>query len=114
MEQYVYAGILSIAAGLIVLYYYNKKRKAEKDNRHIYMLAIAIVELITGCIGICFTILDGVNSLLFGITIFWFMRKPRYSDSGDVSGMHFKGWIAAIGAIIAGILKILTDLRILK
>ena len=112
MEQYYFAGALSIVAGLMVLYYYNNKRKVDNNNSHIYMLAIAIVELITGCIGIYFTILDGVNMLLFGITMFWHMRRSKAPDSGVLISMYNKGWMAAVFAIIYGILTILDHLNI--
>ena len=78
------------------------------------MLAIAIVELITGCIGICLTMLDGVNMLLFGITAFWYMKKPHEPSGGVESVMHSKGWVAAFVGIIGGILRILEDLGILE
>ena len=113
MKQYYSAGILSIIAGFIVLYYYIQKRKTDKSNRHLYMLAIAIVELITGCIGICLAMLDGVNLLLFGITMFWHMKKPHKPSRGFVN-TRFKGWVCAIGGIICGILRILEDLGILE
>ena len=52
-ENYI-AGALAIVAGFIVLYYYYKKSKTEKNNRHIYMVAIGIGVLISGCLGIFF------------------------------------------------------------
>jgi hypothetical protein len=109
-ENYI-AGALAIVAGFIVLYYYYKKSKTEKNNRHIYMVAIGIGVLISGCLGIFFNSLDGINILLFGIVWFEFMRKHK-CNCGDVSGMHLRGWIAAIFTIIAGILIILDQLNI--
>lgn len=110
-ENYL-AGALVIVTGFIVLHFYIKKRKAEKNNKHIYMLAIAIVELVTGCLGICLNTLCGINSLLYGITMFWYMKKPHDPCGGVLVTMHYKGWLSAIGAIIAGILIILDELNI--
>lgn len=111
MSLNYYAGTLAIVAGFIVLYYYYKSAK-QRRAIGIYMLAIGIVELITGCIGICFIILDGINLLLFGITMFWFMSNEKAPSSGVSITMHNKGWIAAIGSIIIGILLILDHLNI--
>ena len=110
-ENYL-AGALVIVTGFMVLYYYNKKRKAEKNNRHFYILAIAIVELVTGCLGICLNTLCGINSLLYGITMFWHMRNSQAPNSGVLITMYNKGWWSAIGAIILGILIILDELNI--
>ena len=112
-ENYL-AGTFSIIASFIILYFYTKKRKAEKNNKHIYMLAIGIGELIMGCCGICLNSLYSINMLLFGITMFSYMKKPHDPCGGVATIMHYKGWLAAILAIIAGILKILIDLHILK
>lgn len=106
------AGALVIVAGFIVLYYYNKKRKVEKNYRHIYMLAIGIIELISGCLGICLNTLCGINLLIYGITIFWFMSNEKAPNSGVLITMHNKGWWSAIFATLIGILIILDDLNI--
>jgi len=42
------------------------------------------------------------------------MRRNPKTSGGDVSGMHTRGWVAAIFAIITGILLILEDLHILE
>lgn len=111
MENYI-AGALVIATGFIVLYYYNKKRKAGNDNRYIYMLAIGIGELILGCLGIYFNSLDGINILIYGITMFWFMSNEQAPSDINLKIMHNKGWLSAIIGIIAGILIILDHLNI--
>lgn len=113
MNQNYLAGALAIIAGIMVLYRYYKYYKAKKGIIvQTLIITIGICILISGCIGIYKNALDGINVLLFGIVWFDFMRRNPKTGGGDVTGMHIRGWIAAIGAIITGILLILDHLNI--
>lgn len=115
MNQYLLAGALAIIAGFMMLYKYYKLHKVKK-GRTIQMVSLTagVCMLALGCIGIYRNALDGINILLYGIVWFDYMRKNPKSSGGDVSGMHTRGWIAAVFAIIAGIIIILQDLHILE
>ena len=67
-----------------------------------------------GCAGFNKKDLDGINILLFGLTMFHIMKKAHSNHTGVSSSMNFKGWIAAVFAILAGIIRILENLRILE
>ena len=113
MNQNFLAGTLAIVAGIMVLYRYCKYYKAKKGIIvQTLIITMGICILISGCIGIYKNALDGINVLIFGIVWYDYMRRSPKADGGDVSGMHTRGWIAAIGAIIAGILLILDHLNI--
>lgn len=115
MNQNCLAGALAIVAGIMVLYRSYKYYKAKKNIIvQTLIITIGICILISGCIGIWKKTLDGINILLYGIVWFDFMRRNPKTSGGDVSGMHTRGWIAAIFAIITGIILILEDLHILE
>ena len=115
MNQYLLAGALAIIAGFMMLYKCYKLHKVKK-GRIIQMVSLTagVCMLALGCIGIYKNALDGINVLLFGIVWFDHMRKSDKPCGGVLVNMHYRGWIAAVFAIIAGNIIILQDLHILE
>ena len=113
MAQNYLSGILALIASMII--FYQSLILYKKNKWYIlFTIPLGVCMLVLGCAGFYKKDIDGINILLFGVTMFYIMRKDHSNHTGVSSSMHFKGWIAAVFAILAGIIKILENLHILE
>ena len=113
MVQNYLSGFLDLIASIIIFYQsiilYKKKRW-----NIFFTIPLGVCMVALGCAGFYKKDLDGINTLLFGLTMFYIMKKDHSNHTGVSSSMNFKGWVAAVFAILAGIIRILENLRILE
>ena len=113
MVQNYLSGFLDLIASIIIFYQsiilYKKKRWYI-----FFTIPLGVCMVALGCAGFYKKDLDGINTLLFGLTMFYIMKKDHSNHTGVSSSMNFKGWVAAVFAILAGIIRILENLRILE
>ena len=115
MNQYYVAGFLAIVFGVRVLFLSYRQYKTQKSiSLQIMTVCLGLCMLTIGCIGIYKETYDGINLLLTGISGCWLMKKSEVPDGGVFVNMHYRGWIAVIFAVIAGIIRILEDLHVLE
>lgn len=108
-------GTFAIIAGLMILYWSYSLFKSQKNKIIItFVVTIGIICIILGCLGIYKDGLEGVNLLIFGITMTIFMKNDKGPHGGPLWSWHIEGWFAAFFSIILGIIIILEDLHILE
>ena len=110
-------GPFAIIAGLMILYWSYILYKTKKNKYTIlFVVAVGIICMVIGGIGIFNNYFDGINTLIFGITMTIFLKndKDNASDWGPLWSWRLVGWGSAIGSIIGGIIIILEDLHILE
>ena len=113
MVQNYLSGFLDLIASIII--FYQSIILYKKKKWYIFFtIPLGVCMVALGCAGFYKKDLDGINTLLFGLTMFYIMKKNHSNHTGVSSSMNFKGWIAAVFAILAGIIRILENLRILE
>lgn len=116
MESYGYtfAGMLAFLASMFIYRWAYKFHKAKKGKIKFWCLIIlGTMCILSGCVGIYKQSLDGINSLTFGIIMFIHMKNDHQEYDLFAWTVHMRGWGAAIGAIVIGIMRILQDFGIL-
>lgn len=116
MDRYTYtlASVFAIIASIIIYRWVYKFHKAKKGKIKFWCLIIlGTMCILSGCVGIYKQILDGINCLVFGIIMFIYMKNDNAERDLLLWLMHIRGWFAAIGAIVIGIMRILQDFGIL-
>ena len=113
MVQNYLSVFLDLIASIII--FYQSIILYKKRRWYIFLtIPLGVCMVALGCAGFYKKDLDGINILLFGLTMFYIMKKDHSNHTGVSSSMNFKGWIAAVFAILAGIIRILENLRILE
>ena len=113
MVQNYLSGFLDLIASIII--FYQSIILYKKKKWYIFFtIPLGVCMVALGCAGFYKKDLDGINTLLFGLTMFYIMKKNHSNHTGVSSSMNFKGWVAAVFAILAGIIRILENLRILE
>ncbi|MEE3417256.1 MAG: hypothetical protein VZR53_18100 [Prevotella sp.] len=108
-------GTFAIIAGCMILYWAYSLFKSQKNKIIItFVVTIGIICIILGCLGIYNDGLEGVNLLIFGITMTIFMKNDKGPHGGPLWSWHIEGWLVAFLSILFGIIDILEDLHILE